>query len=663
MPYGLKNIDDYLRSNVLTWPFGWQEDVEEQRVIEVPEEIESIIQGFETSAEKIASGMISSALAGARTKLADQVAAFGNAWPDCMAFALQRQAENMGPWGTYFGAWSSGKYPDGSDFYGPDVRQLTPEVIEHWEVRANTLGHPILRGRYADLVWEFSRKVADKKPSPDFARIAIDCYLESVARGLRKEEHENIVVLKRAARLSASINDADRIARSKDALLTAFDKAVADKVGWWEVSDELLENKKLSLTEDDKERMRTGWETLLSGYTAYGHDGFEPHQAQSVGDYLTAFYHKAGARDEAARVSKAVSDAFVAISRASSPMQAMGWLETAMEYAAAAGEKDQVKALRIEKEEAIRKAPEEMQSFTTTMTITKENMQEVLDTVVDKERWQQSLFNIAVYFTDGRESLWRSVQRESKRAPLTSMISSMVLAGDHKAAIVGSTEDDKEGNLVRRAQLSRQFNRSYLTRALDEAVDIHRLTPEEIAGFIFRCGLFDDFPLMREGIRGWLRGDYIKAVFTLVPLLESAFRALARSLGEAVTKTKTGKAGWEVSSNLGDFLAMTSVQEAVGENIIFHIRSIFTDPRGMNLRNTVAHGLTSSDEANWQTCDLIIHSLLLIAVYPEAKEAIARREANSAARAAEEPDVDDDNNDDIALSPEEVGIAVEMDDA
>ncbi|MCM2395049.1 DUF4209 domain-containing protein [Rhizobium sp. S95] len=510
MPYGLKNINEYLKSNLLTWPFDWQ-DVEDRRVIEVPTEIESIIQGFEQSGEKLGANVISAALSPARMRLADNADAFRNAWPDAMAFALQREAENMGPWNTYFGAWSSGTKTDGSDWYGPDVRELTPEVIQHWEARAKSLGHPVLRGRYADLVWEFSRPVSKKRADPEFARIAIDSYLDSVENDIRPDQYDNIVVLKRAARLAALINDAERIIRAKDQLLVAFDKAVAEKIWWWAVSDELLENRKLALSEDDRERLRAGWETLFAGYTAAGVDGFDPHHAESVGDRLIGFYRKAGATSEVERVAKGIADAFIYISRAGSAMQAMAWLETGVEYTSTAGDKDQVKALRLEREEAIRNSHKEMQSFTTTMTITKEEVDEFLALVIDKDSWQQALFNIAVEFTEPKERLGISLQREARAAPLMAMFSSSILADDHQAATVGSTEDDKEGNLIRRSNTGQQLNRHFLTRALDEAVDFHRLSPEEIASFIFQSDLFDDFPLMREGIKAWMNADYIKS--------------------------------------------------------------------------------------------------------------------------------------------------------
>ncbi|WP_165826370.1 DUF4209 domain-containing protein [Rhizobium wuzhouense] len=610
-------------------------------MIKVPTEIESIIHDFDQSGEKLAANTISAALNPARMKLAGNADAFRDAWPDAMAFALQREANNMGPWNTYFGAWSSGTKEDGSDWYGPDVRELTPDVIEHWKHRAKTLCHPVLRGRYADLVWEFSRPVSNKRADPEYARIAIDSYLDSVAHDMRPDQYDNIVVLKRAARLAALINDVTRINRTKEQLFIAFDKAVTEKTWWWAVSDELLENRKLALSEDDRERLRVGWETLLAGYTAAGVDGFDPHQAASVGDRLIDLYRKEGASSEVERVAKAIAGAFICISRAGSAMQAMGWLETAAEYMSTAGDKDQTKALRLEREQAIRDSHGEMQSFTTTMTVTKEDMDEFIALVVDKDSWQQSLFNIAAEFTEPREQLWISLQREARVAPLMAMISSSIIADDHKAATVGSTEDDKEGNLIRRLNTAQQLNRRFLRCALDEAVDLHRLSPEEIASFIFQSELFDDFHLMREGIRAWMHGDYIKALFTLVPLIEAGFRTLAKQLGEVTTKSKRGTPGWEVSSNLGDFLAMESIQKAMGPDIILQIKSIFADARGTNLRNLVAHGLASSSYANWQVCDLIVHSLIVMGVYQHVRDIAARRGEAAVENAEAGDDTDD----------------------
>jgi hypothetical protein len=53
-------------------------------------------------------------------------------------------------------------------------------------LRANEVKHPVMKARYADLVWDFSRPAAQKKPAIMFARTAIDSYLQAADEGLFK---------------------------------------------------------------------------------------------------------------------------------------------------------------------------------------------------------------------------------------------------------------------------------------------------------------------------------------------------------------------------------------------------------------------------------------------------------------------------------------------
>ncbi|NEK16669.1 hypothetical protein [Rhizobium leguminosarum] len=58
---------------------------------------------------------------------------------------------------------------------------VTPEIVEHWEHRAEALIHLVMKARYADLVWDYARRAADKRPDFLLARTAIDSYVASVA--------------------------------------------------------------------------------------------------------------------------------------------------------------------------------------------------------------------------------------------------------------------------------------------------------------------------------------------------------------------------------------------------------------------------------------------------------------------------------------------------
>ncbi|MDM9628514.1 DUF4209 domain-containing protein [Rhizobium sp. S152] len=607
--------------------------------MEVPETIEAVIKEFDQTDGRVDHRGVQSALSGARTRLEDKTP-INEAWADLAAFAFQEEQEDHEPWHTYFGPMASGTSGDGSPFYSPDPRDVTPDIIEHWQQRADALSHPVLKARYADLVWDLTYRVCNDRPDARFARLAIDTYLESVAGQRNGDDHDDTAALRRALTLATSVRDGRRMAVAKDAMLARFHIEV-DKDGLWvDLFEGLIANRKCGLTGDDRLGMVAKLENLLTVHTADA--TFDPHGAELVAGYLLPHYTAAHDLEAIKRVSLAVSGAFEKIAASGSRMQAMGWLATAIEFARRTGDEDRYNRLKVEREAAIKGSASEMRSFEFSHEVKKTEIEEVVDPLIDSKNSQQTLFNVAARFVVPKEELRHRAARGARIAPLASIFPMSVIAEDHVAAKVGG-DDDADGPLYRYADFSRQANRLFLSAALDAAVDRLSLSPEEIAAFMQRSSLFSEFALVVAGVKAWISGDYVKCMFVLVPQIEDAFRNIARNLGEAVTKDKRGQKGWEVSMNLGDFLGMQSVREEVGDDIHFWIKAIFSDARGMNLRNTVAHGLAGRDVATYYTCETIIHCLLVLGAYKDVAVSCVRRAA--ARKEPEEVEVGDDRED------------------
>jgi hypothetical protein len=83
-------------------------------------------------------------------------------------------------WGTYFAPSMTATNKDGTEVYSPDIRQADGAVIAYWESRSDETRHPILRARYADLVWDFARLVTKNRPQVVYAQSAIDAYIEAI---------------------------------------------------------------------------------------------------------------------------------------------------------------------------------------------------------------------------------------------------------------------------------------------------------------------------------------------------------------------------------------------------------------------------------------------------------------------------------------------------
>ncbi|OWV82702.1 DUF4209 domain-containing protein [Rhizobium sp. R693] len=598
--------------------------------MDVPENIDRVISEFDRDGGRLDTHSVQSALSSARTTLQEKTPS-NEAWADLAAFAFQEEQGDHGPWNTYFGPMSSHTMGDGTIYYSPDPGDVTPDIIDHWLTRADRLVHPVLKARYADLVWDFAPHVTNKRADVRFARMAIDSYIAAVLEMKNSDGHDDVASLKRALELSTSIRDADRTAVAKNAMLARFHTEV-DKDGlWFHLFESLIGNRKCGLTLDERGEMVSKLENLLAVHV--DDDTLDAHSAELVADCILPIYIAARDTQAIKRISAAVSEAFEKIARSGSRTQAMAWLAAALKFARRSGDEERYNALKVERENAIRDSASEMQSFGFSQDIQKSEVDEVVDGLVDGDNPQQALFNIAAYFIVPKDELRYRAVRGARAAPLMSALTMSVIADDHVAATVDA--DDGDGTLFRYADISRQANRLFLSEALDAAVARHALSPEEVAAFMQRSSLFSEFPLVVAGVKAWMDGDYVKCMFVLVPQIEDAFRNIARSLGESVTKDKRGQKGWEVSMNLGDFLSMPSVQVEIGQDIHFWVKAIFSDARGMNLRNTVAHGLAGRDAATYYNCEAIIHSMLVLGAYKDvavasARKAAARRERRKA---------------------------------
>ena len=99
----------------------------------------------------------------------------------------------------------------------------------------------------------------------------------------------------------------------------------------------------------------------------------------------------------------------------------------------------------------------------------------------------------------------------------------------------------------------------------------------------------DRVALVGFGLHRGFEFDFPTAVHILAPQLEKIVRDMVRDRGGNVS-TIDPATSVENYIALGSLLDKPEALDALGEDLLFEIRSIFTDKRGPNLRNDVAHG-------------------------------------------------------------------------
>ncbi|MFC5327040.1 DUF4209 domain-containing protein [Bradyrhizobium oligotrophicum] len=135
--------------------------------------------------------------------------------------------------------------------------------------------------------------------------------------------------------------------------------------------------------------------------------------------------------------------------------------------------------------------------------------------------------------------------------------------------------------------------------------------------------------LLLQGVRAWFEGDYVKAVHVLVPQIEGGVRSIAGQLGKPVTKAHPKIKGASVAINMGDILYSDEIVKKLGDDVAFYLLALYADPRGLNLRNQLAHGQLRLTSINDHTARLLIHTLLVLGLWKEFAESFAQTQAQS----------------------------------
>lgn len=535
------------------------------------------------------------------------------------------------PWGIYWSALFGAVMQDGREIHNPDVAEIDEGILSHWMERAARAVHPAIIARYADLAWEIGRY--RKRPAKDrrdsakpplaldipftLAQLAIDGYLEAVERDLAERDFLAWRLLTRAIGLAISLNDRARIARAKAVLFTHYRKKLSEdgKFQWHWLSD-LTDGrtKALELTEDEQREIIQSLEDALTLYSDIARkERFDPHQATGAADRLVR--RVTNKPDEVRRVVKRAGAAFEEIAKGASGMLAIAWLEDLIpRYRNAGLIEDAVRVERAIRDRA-EQARSEMKTVSHSIEIPKEKMDAWINAVLG-ENLREALGGIAVHCMMREDDMRKTVMDMKEKAPLMSMLQMSLMNSDgFTEATVKSVEDDPDGRVIKQTADMFQANQILIHNALLAARERYGLDVTLLVGHLNEAPFFAPAreALLREGLAAWLAEDPVKAIHVLVPQVETACRDLLEALGAPVRKADPQSGGFEVIG-MGAVINHAAFVAGVPKDIRFHLRALYSDPRGLNLRNHLAHGMAHIALFGMGLANWVVHSLLMLAI-------------------------------------------------
>ncbi len=587
------------------------------------EKVEEILKSLNSSTQQVCEEEISEML----KKVAKQE--YGENWrenipevlrAEIMAFDFMEDYQNSETgWGTYFGPMFVLPNKEKGAVEIPSIQDITPSMIDYWEKRAIELKSPILKTRYADLVWDFSEKIKGVKPNYKMAVIAIESIIDIADRDLHRYQISVITKLKRALSLALSLNNKELISKVKDAII-AYENKVAedDKPVLWGFSfDLLLKNNNVQLTPEEKDSIIQDLEERLDRLSKSSDYNF--WAAENAAIPLAEYYNLISKEEDAKRVlltySKIVKAAVVSIQP--SAQVAIAWLERLFHIYMQYGLKDETDEISIEIRKLGAKADSELKTIKASVTIPTEEIEKIINALIDGDV-KTALARITVYYIPKKGEAIKQLNDLSKEAPITFLFTRKIQDSSGRiVATVGPLKDDFNGHVILQISQNMAYSSPFLRDTIKALICKFDLEAENIVDYLSESLIFEEDrrPLIEKGIEEYLNRNYIAALHVLIPQIEALIRNLAEKIGEPVFKQ--ARYGGFNYRNLEDMLWDENIKGVLGEDLTFYFRVLFVDPRGWNLRNNVCHGISTPETFNTTIADRVFHSLLCLSLIRE----------------------------------------------
>lgn len=534
-------------------------------------------------------------------------------WSEMAAFQMGYDSEDKSEWGTAFRPWASVTYEDGSVRTTPEAADITGEVISYWKLRAQEETHPILKARYADLVWDLSKRFAGEKPDIKFADTAIDAYLAASDLAISPDDSLNVAFwLGRALDLSIRIKRVAKTTAIVAKYFQVFPKVKDEtKNGTWPfLFDDLYG--RVELSAEQIGFITTALESILDSCTKSNN----PWGAEEAARRLASIYKNDAKLSDQKRVLEMAGKSFEAMALKADSLVAQSWYESAYSLYKDGGLLPDVKRVQIASKKKAELAHVEMKQISAEVTISSEDFEKFADGISGKTL-EEGLIRISIEFCPSVNKAKESLSALRKKFPLQWLIGIKLYSDGRYVAEIGSGESDPSGRLIHQLSQDLNFQTPFLRTAVERLILKHSPNSDAIVDWLLQSPIFDPdrASILKAGIEDYLQGRYVSAIHILIPQIEHVIRTILAFIGEPTDRPSTSRyTGVMDEKTLGAVLQEEAFAKYVNEDARMYLITALTDRRGQNLRNRVAHGLMRPENFGWIVADRIFHVLCLLAI-------------------------------------------------
>lgn len=259
-----------------------------------------------------------------------------------------------------------------------------------------------------------------------------------------------------------------------------------------------------------------------------------------------------------------------------------------------------------------------------------------IERIEQKEFEEAFVIFTSISSTSNFEALRKSSEK-SLGSSLSRLFGTTYYSGDGRVIAktgggLSTSGDDYELQLE--AQMQHEFSididlsvKGSIYPAFEQLVSEHTVTKEYIMSVCLNSSIVprNRASIWAEGLYYGFEKNFLISTHLLIPQIEHLIRLLLKQAGTQTTVLEAS--GIEMEKGLSTIIEEPKLEELINKNLIMELKYLLTKSIGYNLRNDVAHGLSTSQTFQsvasvyvwWRILRLVVQNSPLIELIKELK--------------------------------------------
>jgi hypothetical protein len=493
----------------------------------------------------------------------------------------------------------------------PTFDEITEDIVDYWKKRYEQTKNLFMKLRYMGLVLVFEKKFIKKKNyqlTCAYIELLIDVSTKNIGTN-----QELIRYAERAIDLSKSINNPQLIDKSILNLINLEDKIsdISLASTWGFCFKILVLEKEKNLTELQKQKIVKDMEDKFVFLSEK--EDRPPYMLISTIESLTEYYRSNNNVKKIEEILKKYSVKIKQYVGTVRPIIASTELMDLYNLLVKNHLHDEANSVLVLLNENGDNVIKDMSMFETTHEISHEVMEDMIRKNIEGE-FDQTFLKLVLKNVISKKDVLNTLEQKYEKFPLLQIFSGQTVLDDNgriKQRIDANNDD--ESLLLKEMGQTIILNSSLFNFFLREIIIKNNKSCEDLVDLIYKSPVFkvENREIIFKGVEAFLNENHIVSVHLLIPQIEVAFKKIIElQSGNILQKNKFNGMNFQTLDSL---IKDNLVENIYDDETIFYFRAVLSDPRGLNIRNDVCHGIVNADSFNFSYSLLIMHIIFLLA--------------------------------------------------